>query len=106
MLPSMALALTSTIVRLDSVGNRRKTKLRYTASGTYSTGGYSLTAADFGLNKLDYVDAEIVKPITGFAAADWDTSTSKVLVYTSAGVEVANATADTGLVVEVTGFGS
>lgn len=106
MLPSMALALTSTIVLNDSVGNRRKTKRRYTASGTYSTGGYAVTASDFGLNTLDYVDAEIVKPITGFAAADFSVSTSKVLMYTSAGAEVANATADTGLVVELTAFGS
>lgn len=102
----MALALTSTIVLNDSVGNRRKTKRRFTASGTYSTGGYAVTASDFGLNKLDYVDVAVVKPITGFAAADFDVATSKVLAYTGAGVEVANATADTGLVVELTGFGS
>jgi len=106
MLPSMALALTSTIVRNASAGSQRKTKLRYTASGTYSTGGYALTAADFGFNRLEWVDVQIVKPITGFAAGDWSVSTSKVLCYTSAGAEVANATADTGLVVEVIGYGS
>jgi len=106
MLPSMALSTSTTIVANASAGSNRKSKLRLTGSGTYTTGGYALTAASFGLNKLDWVDVCIVKPITGFAAADWSVSTSKILVYTSAGVEVANATADTGLVVEAVGYGS
>lgn len=106
MLPSMALSATSTIVSNASAGSHRKTKLRLTASGTYSTGGYALTAASFGLNKLDWVDVTLVKPLTGFASVDWDRATSKILAYTSAGAEVANATADTGLVVEAVGYGS
>lgn len=106
MLQSMALSTSSTIVSNASAGSQRKSKIRLTGSGTYSTGGYSLVAKDFGLNKLEWVDVQLVKPITGFAAVDWSVSTSKVLVYTSAGAEVANATADTGIVVEAVGYGS
>lgn len=106
MLPSMAISTTTSVVTNESVGNRRSSHRKFTMSGTYSTGGYAVDKDDFGLNTVEYVECWVAKPITGFAAVDYDSSTDKILAYTSAGAEVTNATADTGLVVYAVGYGT
>jgi len=58
-----------------------------TFDSAYATGGESLTPADLGLNRIDFLSATT----DGSNAVVWDKTNNKLKVYVAAGTEVANA---------------
>lgn len=98
--------LTSTdIARHLVFGDKKVNVVQVAYSGTYATGGDSLTAASLGMNKIKWADVELTHPITGVAAVRYDTATEKLVAVAAAGTEVANATAVASLQVKVTAHG-
>lgn len=95
----------TTISALDSVGNLRSTALQVALGAGYPTGGEPLLPSAFQLSQVKRVTTDLVTPITGIASVKYDRTNNKLLAYTTAGAEVANATNLTGAVVEVTAFG-
>lgn len=75
----------------------------YTGPASYSTGGDAVTAADFGLSRLDYLIISGVSE-TGYAWA-WDPSASKIKCLwvdtTTDGAPLAEVTATTDLDAEI-----
>lgn len=95
----------TTISALDSAGNYRTTTLQVALGAGYPTGGEPLAPSAFQMSQIKRVDSALVTPITGIAGVKYDRTNNKLLAYTSAGAEVANATNLTGAVVEITAFG-
>lgn len=70
-------------------GNYRRAFHVITFDASYPTGGYALTANQFGLTTLFLVDPN---PSSAAHPVIWNTTTSKLQVFTAQGAEVANAT--------------
>lgn len=71
-------------------GSRRAVNAVVTFDTSYPSGGYALTAAQFGLVQLDFVQANMDQSGTYFGV--WVTSTSKLQLFTASATE--NVTAD------------
>lgn len=72
-----------------------------TFSGTYATGGETLTPAAFGLSVIKSVDATVSNMSTTASAATFLRSSGKLRLVAPAGTEVANATSLTGVTAQV-----
>lgn len=95
----------TTISALDSVGNLRSTTLQVALGAGYPTGGEPLAPSAFQMSQIRRVDLELVTPIAAIGGVKYDRTNNKLLAYTTAGAEVANATNLTGAVVEATAYG-
>ena len=59
------------------------------ADASYATGGYPVTAAEFGMTQILDVSLSTVGVGTHFAVFDY--TNSKIMVFVAAGTQVANA---------------
>jgi hypothetical protein len=90
------MALTITKVDVSVIGNKKMAIYDITCDTSYPTGGYAITAANFGLKRLVHVDPDSITS-AGFGAA-WDKTNSKLMLFTSNGAapaalaQVPNAT--------------
>lgn len=87
------MALTNTIQRHGKMLSHLAKFVDVTCDSSYATGGYSLTAADLGLQRIDFVDAGA----SGGYVPEYNYSTNKLLVRWSGGSgavlsQVTNAT--------------
>lgn len=104
----MALVLTS-VVTLDSIGNRRTSITDVQLDNAYTTGGYVMTPAQLGLpNAVLYGDVSIktvvaAGPAGGFL--DCSTPTAPKIKLNAAAAEIAAAATLTGVTVEITAVG-
>ncbi len=73
-----------------------------TFDSSYATGGESLTPADLGLNRIDFLSATT----DGSNAVIWDKANNKLKVYTAAGTEVTNATSLASVAVRILAVGA
>lgn len=73
-----------------------------TFDASYATGGESLTPADLGLNRIDWLSATT----DGSFAVVWDKANNKLKAYTNAGAEVTNATSLATLAVRILAVGA
>lgn len=89
---------------VESVGSSKEIIADVTLSGTYATGGYSLTPADFGLSEVYFVEAVTKAPGTTALVYLYDHTAFKLQAYGSNGAadaplaEQANGTANTDVV--------
>lgn len=101
----MAVTITS-VELLGSRGDLRESTVRVAMDNSYPTGGESVPLqANFGLSRVIRRHAIMVKAATGAATADYDPTTEKVLCYTTAGAESANAADLSAAVIQVTCVG-
>lgn len=54
----MALTIDRTVAKPTVFGNRKVVFVKITGDSSYATPGYSLTAADVGLKKIDFLSSE------------------------------------------------
>lgn len=90
------------------VGNQKKTVTDVAMDSSYPTGGEAVTAANLGLNRVEYATAEITTTATttvNATAAGYLPATEKLLVFDETPAEAANAADLAGLVVRVVAFG-
>jgi hypothetical protein len=103
----MALTITP-VVRDDSAGNRKLTVTDITTDNSYAAGGFPLTPANLGLNRVFFGLCSITTAAaTGNAvdaSLDVSSPTAPKLKLVAAAAEVANA-AGTGAVVRVIAWG-
>lgn len=89
-------------------GRQRVVSGRLTLTGTYVTGGFSITASDFGLSTIDTVIPGNAWLLTEVLTAVWDSTNSKIKLGWSGGAisseldEITNGDTDTGFVLDVT----
>lgn len=91
------MALTNSVVFRTTFGNKKVVVVDVTFDSSYPTGGESLTAANLGLTKIQYVAPGVAD--TNYVTR-YDYTNSKLLAYTSDYstdvdgplIEVANAT--------------
>lgn len=71
---------------------------RVTFDSSYPTGGEAVTAADFGLSKI-----EAVIPVctTGGEVVTWNAATSKLMVFTADGTQASNSSNQSAVVADV-----
>lgn len=97
---------TVSLLKVSVQGDRKTARAKITESGTYATGGTSITAASLGLR---YVEQLIVtRAPTATEDQAWDGSpgtTVKVLTFTDAGTEVQHAASATTSVYFVLAIG-
>ena len=91
----MAVTVTPSVLGIDRyqlVGRERVSRRTLTLSGTYATGGFAITAADFGISDIDWVKVH-GPAYTGsstIAFPIWDSANSKIILYTATGTEFTN----------------
>ena len=99
---------TATIVRNNLWGHERCMQIRFVATGTYTSGGDSITPAQCGLDVIDafipVLDTNAGAQTNGVGVLGWNSSTNalQIFVQGTAGagttmVELSNATTITGL---------
>jgi hypothetical protein len=90
----MALSIAK-VAGADHVEGNKKVKVRtITFDNSYPTGGESLTPNDVGLKTIDTVQGGVAPATSGGATARtvaYDHTNQKLLVYTTASAEAANA---------------
>jgi hypothetical protein len=84
----MAITVTPLVGRRTE-GSRRRWNGVLTLDNSYPTGGYTLPASLF---KLDQVEAVLVMSTLGGKPAAWNSTTSKLQVFSAVGTEVSNGT--------------
>lgn len=72
-----------------------------TFSGTYATGGETLTPDSFGLSVIKDVTATVSSLSTVTNVATFDRATGKLILVAPAGTQVANSTSLTGVTAKV-----
>lgn len=75
-------------------------------SGTYATGGETLTPAEFGLTAIKEVEATVSSMSTTALVATYSRSTGKLRLVAPAGTEVAASASLTGVTVDVRVLGA
>lgn len=71
-------------------------------SGTYATGGETLTSAETGLSRIKSVDGAVTSLTTGASGPVlFNRATGKILLTVPAGTEVANGASLTGITATV-----
>lgn len=90
------------------VGKQRVVSGRITPTGTYATGGFAVTASDFGLSTIETLEVGTARNGTEFMVAHWDSANSKIMLGWSGGAisseldEITNGDTVTNFVVDVT----
>ena len=90
-------ALTAANVKVLDRGvaaRRKRREVQITGDASYPTGGWPITPGLFELKSITAIDYSHATLAAAFSAnvVRYDSVNSKLLVYTAAGVEVANAT--------------
>lgn len=100
----MALTITP-VVRDDSAGNRKLTVTDITTDANYTAGGFTVTPANLGLNRVFFATCNIKTAAAGSTAVDvfYDEVASK-LKFNAAAAEMANSLGS-GTVVRVVAWG-
>lgn len=92
-------------------GSRKKVAKVFTLTGTYVSGGVDVTAANLGLNHIDYATAQIKTPANSadtIAAVDFSKTSGqagKLVLYDASPAEITAADTVTGTTVEVQAWG-
>jgi hypothetical protein len=73
------------------IGDRVQLCVDITLDASYPTGGYSLAPATTGFSSIDFVDPQLL-PVAGAVLFVFNYATQKLMAFTNAGAEVANAT--------------
>lgn len=90
------------------VGRQNQVTGRITPTGTYATGGFAITATDFGLGTIDSVAVGSARNGTEFMVTHWDSANSKIMLGWTGGAtgseldEITNNDTVTGFVMDVT----
>lgn len=93
------MSATVAITRAAVPGDRRANEVTITGDASYATGGYAVTATQFGLTRLDGIDC--LAAVSGKHVI-YDSGTGKVLFITTAtGAEVSNASNQSAVVIPV-----
>lgn len=98
----------TTAITLDTVeGVDSAVYAQLTFSGTYATGGETLTPGELGLAAVKLVQCEDVRATaTTVVPAQYNVATGKVQIFDDAGVEVANGVSLTGFTLRIKAIGS
>jgi hypothetical protein len=92
------MAATVAEVSRDNTGGRLRLIVDITGDNSYPTGGWAVTPAQLGVQRIDRVSADVKSPSTTSYIAQWDYANNKIKVFwTGAAVngtlgEVTNAT--------------
>lgn len=100
----MAHTVSVTLDEIEGVNSAVYADLTF--SGTYATGGETLTPANFGLAAIKSVDATVSSMSTAANVATYLSSTGKLRLVVPAGTEVANGASLTGVTVSVRVLGA
>ena len=101
------MAHTSTVYSDEIEGANAAVYLDITFSGTYATGGETLTTAETGLSRIKAVDGAVTSLTTGASGPVlFNRSTGKILLTVPAGTEVANGASLTGITATVRVLGA
>lgn len=90
------------------VGNQRVADGVITPNGTYETGGVAVTAALFGLSRIESLTVSTARNGTEFMLADWIPGTSKIMLGWGGGAisseldEITNGDTVTDFLMDVT----
>jgi len=97
----------SVVVNFDEIeGVNSAVYATVTFSGTYATGGETITAASLGLNNIESLTADVTSLSATAINAVYLASTGKVALVAPAGTEVANSTSLTGVTATVRALGN
>lgn len=78
------MALTVTLNKVYSIGDRKEVLATITFDSSYPTGGESLTASDLGLAlELDYVSGGLARNGTNAVSTVYDYTNSKLMAFQS-----------------------
>ena len=101
------MALTATALGSAVPGNLRVSRITVALDASYPTGGYTITPALFGFQFLDHA---VVTTFTGVPVNcgefAFNEVTNKLIMLTSAGVQVTAATSLVGTSVNIEGYGN
>ena len=100
------MANTVTVYREEVEGANSAVYADLAFTGTYATGGETLTPAVFGLSRIHAVDADVTSATATAITATYNRTTGKLLLKAPAGTEVANGTAHTAVTVSVRVLGA
>jgi hypothetical protein len=102
----MAVTVTPAVLgddRYQLVGRERVVRRRLALSGTYATGGFSLTANAMNLNRIDWVQFHgPASNGTNLAFPWWDEANGKVELYTAYNTEFTNTGSVASYTIDVT----
>lgn len=103
------MALTKSVVQTARPpGGELRTVNRFTFDNNYPTGGESCTAADLGLRRVEWAEANIVVGTgagVNVASANYDVANAKLLLYDETPAQVASEADVATVVVQVTAYG-
>jgi hypothetical protein len=88
---AVTVAFSTATAGRQRVGRQHVVDGRLTLSGTYATGGFAVTAADFGLSSIESLRVNTPFEGTAAYAARWDSTNSKVFLYVGDNDNVADA---------------
>lgn len=101
------MAITAVVLGSSVPGNLRRTRIVVTLDSSYPTGGYQLTPAMFGFQFLSHcVPICFTGVPVNCGEFALDETASKLIMLTSAGAQVTNATSLVGTFVNVEGYGN